>query len=511
MDARLDAQLFLRQRLTAFGTEQALNPQASCHQGARIAPAPVTLQRLHPAWTHAALISAHLPRPALALASRRCRVATPETRVHSRRAYHPPVNCRRATEEARTAGCYATRLPQQMVALGSAVSSVNHTSASISLACATGAAGAAAAAGLPGLAGLGGLGDAWSATRALIDHRRVRRDALSAMHLHSAAGDAFIAQVRNSEVPTHNPTRRAKVAQLAPAWLATRKAQQTLHVTRSAGKELALDALRYDCVTWCTRAASLTRQYAGVVWAGLASSILGVVGGTLQAVSGAMKLHAARQSLQRIQSARYQCNVAQLPKGGMKISCRAVLQHRQHGLERQSAAARSKQSKALAELATGTIILTLGAVAFAFPPVAIGMLAAGLIYAGYRVTKGIQGHAAAQRSAAAEAQRRTAAACSDAHLTQRTQTLLNAGGRSTGSALRMAHAEMLEENSHYALRTFADGWRRCTPHHRSRVMHFLIALGVDPLDVQALELLLDQEDATRIGQRLAQLLECPVS
>jgi len=397
-----------------------------------------------------------------------------------------------------------------MVALGSAVSSVNHTSASISLACATGAAGAAGAAGLAGLAGLGGLGDAWSATRSLLDHRGVRRDALTAVHLHAAAGRAFIAQIQKRKVSTHNPTRRAKVAQLAPAWLATRKAQQTLHATRSAGKELALDALRYDCVTWCTRAASLTRQYAGIVWAGLASSILGVVGGALQAVSGAMKLHAARRTLQRIQGARYHCSAAQPPAGSMKTLCRAVLQHRQQALERQSAAARSKRSKALAELATGTIILTLGAVAFAFPPLAIGMIAAGLVYAGYRVTKGIQGHAAAQRSAAEEVQRRNAAECSDAHLSRRTQTLLNAGGRSTGSALRQAHAEMLAENSHYALRTFADGWRRCTPQHRREVVHFLTELGVASFDAQALELLMDKEDATRIGQRLAQLLECPV-
>jgi len=499
----LDANLFLRKRLTAYGIVQAHSHQAHQLQWARIEqPARVTLHRPHPGWTRSALLSARVPRPAISLSARRCLIAPPKTLQHS-----PRTSCRRTTEEARVAGCYAARMPQQITTLESAVLSASQSRASTGLEFAGSVAGAAS---VVGVAGLGGLGDAWSATQALVAHRRIRRDAQQALQRHSATGLAFVAQVQKQKVSTHNPALREEVVHLAPEWLAARKAQQTLHATDSAGKELAVDALRYNGVTWIARAASLTRKYAGIGWAGLASSILGVVGGALQAVSGAMKLHTARRTLQRIQRAQNQCRVAQAPAASsMKTLCRALKQHRCKTLERQHAAALSKRTKALAELATGTLILTLGALAFAFPPMAIGMLTAGLVYAAYRVIKGVQGRALAQRSAAQATQWRTAADSSDAHLAQRTQTLLSAGGYSPGSARRQARAEMLAENSHYALRDFAKSWKNCAPDDRSGVVLFLTSLGVASLDALALELLLDAEDAADISQRLAQLLECP--
>lgn len=175
------------------------------------------------------------------------------------------------------------------------------------------------------------------------------------------------------------------------AW-ASRAALHKLEEANKHTAEHMVDGVRYTLAAWTVRTFFAVRMFVHTVtWLARASGILGVVAGGLQMISGLLKWRSAQKASSLVKEALKNLDVlSKLQQPGETEIKRDLISHIREKRENVLHKAREKRLRAKWETASGVTTLILGALSFAFPPLVFGVITVGLVYASFRVYKGIQ-------------------------------------------------------------------------------------------------------------------------
>lgn len=175
------------------------------------------------------------------------------------------------------------------------------------------------------------------------------------------------------------------------AW-ASRAALHKLEEANKHTAEHMIDGVRYTLAAWTARTFFAVRMFVHTVtWLARASGILGVVAGGLQMISGLLKWRSAQKASSLVKKALEKLDaLSTLQRAGETEIKRDLISHIRVKRENVLHKAREKRLRAKWEAASGVTTLVLGGLSFAFPPLVFGVITVGLIYAGFRIYKGIQ-------------------------------------------------------------------------------------------------------------------------
>lgn len=204
-----------------------------------------------------------------------------------------------------------------------------------------------------------------------------------------------------SQLALDDAHRRAMASKASPADVqelcdAARQAWQArsskiqLDAALQQAPEHIVDVVRYAIVSWTSRVFSILKlAFKASTWISLAVSIMGVLGSAFQVLAGVVKWYASSRLIQRAKTALRQI------ENGASTAVRTPLQTHlmQHIHRRRSSElhkARDKRTKARIETIAGVLAFVFSALAFVFPPLGFVAIATGLVYAGYRVYRGIR-------------------------------------------------------------------------------------------------------------------------
>jgi hypothetical protein len=311
-------------------------------------------------------------------------------------------------------------------------------------------------------------------------HALARRKEAHAAHVQSqlALDDAH----RQLKASSSSPTGVQRLCDAARnAWQA-RSSKVQLDRALQQAPEHIVDAVRYTVVSWTSRVFSILKlAFKASLWISLAASIMGVIGSAFQVLAGIVKWHASRRLIQCAKAALRQI------ENGASTAVRSPLHAHltQHIRRRRSSelhTARDKRTKARIETVAGLLAFVFGALAFVFPPLGFVAIAAGLVYAGYRVYRGIRSF------------------FSTRELNRREAALRAAVPFSLDPSSKM---KMAEENASYAVHCLIEQVQQ----NDAAWLHDLLAqIGVQRADRDAVVLLAQTHDTAEASRCLEQML-----
>jgi hypothetical protein len=309
-----------------------------------------------------------------------------------------------------------------------------------------------------------------------------------------------------------------QVCEAAQEALKSRTAQNKLDLAKSQAAEHLTDGVRYTAVSWTARVFSILKlTLKAVTWIGMAASIIGVVGGGLQFISGLFKWHSAQKlthsaklALQHIKHmiSNHAPISDEVPSmvGDIDTQLQAhLMRHVQVKRERVRQKAKDKRLKAKIETAAGAGAIVFGVLAFAFPPLGLGTVAIGLAYAGYRIYKGVGSYYSTKAEKQKElelnldftsgsfASRQQEAVQSINYLHKVDSTL----------ALTLEQLGLVQKNPYYAVHYLVESM------HQGELpwlQAFLIELGIPEENAQAVSLLAQSNDVVAARKMLENML-----
>ncbi len=235
-----------------------------------------------------------------------------------------------------------------------------------------------------GIVGVGGVLDTY------VVGKRIAHTA-TALYNSKKTKDGFVnvQHVLQEKITAASPEGIDIVAK--QAW-ASRAALHKLEEANKHTAEHMIDGVRYTLAAWTARTFFAVRMFVHTVtWLARASGILGVVAGGLQMISGLLKWRSAQKASSLVKEALKNLDaLSTLERTGETEIKRDLISHIREKREKVLHKAREKRLRAKWEAASGVTTLILGALSFAFPPLVFGVITVGLIYAGFRVYKGIQ-------------------------------------------------------------------------------------------------------------------------
>lgn len=272
-----------------------------------------------------------------------------------------------------------------------------------------------------------------------------------------------------------DPLRAQAVCNAARQVQEARSAKAKFHTAASRLPEQIIDAARYTVVSWTSRVFSVLKlAFKAASWIALAASIVGIVGSVFQVLSGAFKWHSSNKSIESAKRSLKQLDNAQPTGEPHAPLCKHLLDHIHTRRASELQKARNKRTRARIETIAGIFAAVFGALALAFPPLGFVAIAAGLLYAGYRVYLGIQSWVSTRASQKHEQAMREAAAD---------------GGNTANNPYRAIRRliEQVQQNSATWLRDF------------------LARLGTPVADREAVFLLIRTNELEQAGHTLEQL------
>ncbi len=266
-----------------------------------------------------------------------------------------------------------------------------------------------------GIAGVGGVVDTY------IIGKRVRDTVTALWNSKQTTQEFEESQNTLAELIKTQPKKENKGVETNPltsenilnAAKEARSARAKKHKLDEAYKhtyEHMTDGVRYILVSWTVRTFFAVRLFLHTVtWLAQASGILGVVAGGLQMISGLLKWRSAQEKsselkkivkkleaelealkkLEELAAQVLEAEFDQLPKVDVQLE-RHLLKHIKNQRQKALHKAREKRFRAKCEAAAGTGALAFGVAALFVWPCIFGSIAVGLIYATFRIYKGVE-------------------------------------------------------------------------------------------------------------------------